>query len=884
MPSKVDIGVCKGLTSKLQVVAPGDELSNLRQRSQQPTSGMGNCAEVSSQHGALIYASEPLREEIQRIQETQAQEIIELSKKHQVDLTAAQAKTDEVESRYQEAMRRLEGAVNAHSSMSHESDLALAAEREIGAAAKSMSEGLDLENSRLRTVQIDQRKWLADVQQRLDEQADLLEKKEDTIMEKDRQIVELQSEMQEFRTGQVSQLEEVERTSLDRLQQLEDELSEARDDLSQSRSLHHSVLASHEEELVSKDEEIKGLVQVVEGYQSQMQSIHEQKEREVHEAKLDLIEEHEKVVSDLHRQHSADVADVEFSNGRNLQALQAKHEKALESARGNHASKVTTLDKSLQDSVVKNEMIKQEISLGKAIIDKLEVEVASLKHEKAELGDTSKQASDEVMGLRKTLETLGHDAEDKERQCAAAVKKLEAELAETTKALEERIAEKDTWLKRHVEEIDSLHSLHAVNLKALESESRDALLEIQKSHDKLIAQSIQSEKEYGEELGALKSEHTETLEQRAKDLEHLITTHATETRDKLDQIERTHQEEIKALIQSTDQKYESLFKEMNTATEQLQQHKDSRDVQAERCEELVKAVESLKSELATSQDELNHATSEIARLTTETEEARKTLQDTTETDHLRYEMFELTRHHAAELARMQDTLDVENEKRAKERKQGAEVRDRLVSETEKLTGDLSAVKLEADKYRMELDVAKTDLQEEVKKNDASRRSIELIEASHQKTTDDLKEARAAIEKVKSEIFQRRDEEESSNINQELEALQIAADAEREQNTKLREQIREASVTAERQAMKLREVEAALKVTSAELVEMRTIRPKGTEFSASPVAKSGLRASRQAILEIEAVGDKTDVVHVEEDEENLGPTISGHVRSHFSLMS
>ena len=874
MPNKICIGVFRGLTSKLQVVAPSDEISDMRRRLREATSGIGNGAEGASRQSTSTDIPALLQEEIERLRETQALNISKTSESHRIDLAAMEAERDATETRYQETANRLESEANAHALKLQTLELDLVAERKKNTAAALMLEELEFKNSALQTLQLDQRQCIIDIQERLDQQADLLEQKEDMILEKDREIAELQFEMQELHTEQACQLEEIEKTSLDRRNQLEDELSVLRADLSQLESSHQSAITSHKNELVSKDEEVKGLAQVIEGLQTQMQSIHEQKEREINETKLSLIEEHEKVVSDLHKQHRDETADLQLSNQQKLQALRAEHENSLESARENYASKVEKLDELLQDLDVKNEMMEQEISNGKALIEKLEVHVTSLKHEKAEVSDALKHASDEVMGLRKTLETLGHDAEDKDRQYAAAVKKLEEELAETTKALEERISERDTTLKRHVEEIDSLHSLHAANLKAMESESRDALLELQKNHDKLSAQSMQTERDYREELGALKSEHSETLEKRAKDLEDLITTHATETRDKLDQIERTHQEEIKALIQNTDQKYESLCKEMNIATEQLQQHEDSRGIQAERCEELVKAVESLKAELATSQDELSHANSEITKLTTEIEEARKTLQDTTETDHLRYEMFELTRQHAAEIAQMQETLEVENEKRAKERKQGAEVRDRLVGETEKLTQDLSAAKSEADKYRMDLHVAKVELQEEITKNEANCQSIELLKARNQEATDDLKVARADIEKLKSVLLQDRDEGESSHINQELEALQMAADAERAQNAKLREQIQGATVAAERQATRLREVECALKVTSRELVEAQTIRPKGSEFSASPAPKSGLRSSRWAIPD---VVDQVDVEGVEDDE-NLGHTISGNVRS------
>lgn len=881
-----------------------DEISDLRRRLQQATSSAENAAKVSSQHHASIDTQGPLQEEIQRLREMQALKINELSENHQSDLAAAQAERDEAESRYQEeyarlrahqadaialavsecsaeAANKLESEVNAYTLKLQTLELDLGAERESNTLAASMSEELKLEVSRLRNELSQERRTLADMERSLVGHDDLLGEKENTISEKGREILDLHLEMQEQHTDHARQLEEVKRISMDRHKHLEDELSMVRNDLSLLELSHQSIIASHDSEIVSKDEEIKGLAQVIEGFQTQLQSIHEQKEREVNETKLELIEEHEKVVSDLHRKHRDEIAEMELSNKRKLQALLAEHENALGSARDNYAINARRMDELLQSSEIKNETIQYEVFNGKAIVEKLEMQVASLKHEKAELDDTFKQASDEITGLKKTLETLGCDAEDKDRQYAAAVKKLEEELAETTKALEEGRTERETTLKRHVEEIDSLISLHAVDMKALESESRDTLLELQKNHDKLIAQSIQTEREYGEELGALKSEHAETLEKRAKDLENLITTHATETRDKLDQIERTHQEEIRALVQSTDQKYESLCQEVNTANEQLQKHRDSRDkelVQAERCEELAKLVDSLKSELAKSQVELSQANNEIARLTTEVEEARKTLQDTTESDQLRYEMFELTRQHAAEIARVQETVSVENEKRAKERKQGAEVRDRLVSETEKLTNDLSAAKLEAEKYRMDLHLAKAETQEEVQKNDANCQSIELHKAAHQKAADDLKVAQAEIEKLKSSMSQH-GREELSNVNQELEALQIAADSERETNTKLRDEIREASVTAERQASRLRELESALKVTTAELVEAQTVRPNGSEYSASPAPKSGLRSSRWAIP------DAADQIDGEygEDDEHLGSTIYGNVRFRLVLL-
>ena len=871
MSNKDNIRVLNKLMSKLQVSALNDEISDLRRRLQQVTSSIESTTEVPFQHSALTDIQAPLQEEVQRLRETQAQ---------------AQAERDEAESRYQEeyarltrdqadaialavsecsaeAGNKLESKVNAYTLKLQRLELDLAAERKSSAAAASMSQQLQLEVSRLHDVLSAQRQRVVDTQRRLDEHADFLVEKEDIISGKEREILDLHLEMQELRTKQASQLENFERTSLDKCNHLEEELSMVHNALSQSEFSHQSVVDSYEKEILSKDEEIKGLAQVIEGFQTQMQDMHEQKEREVNDTKLGLIEEHEKVVSDLYRKHSDEIAAIALSNEQRLHALRAEHENALRSA-----------DELLHTSEIRNETIEHEASNGKALVEKLEVRVASLEDEKVELGDAFRHASDEITGLRKTLETLGYDAEDKDRQYTAAVKKLEEELAKTTKALEERSTERETTLKRHVEELDSLNRVHVLNLKSLESERLASLRELQKANEDLIAQSIQAAREHEERL-ALNSEHEKTLEKRAHDLEHLMTTNAMEAQDELEHIERAHQEEMRALVQRKDQEYKSLSQTLKVANELVQQPNDSRDglVQPEQCEESTELVEPLKSALATSQVELRQANTEIARLTIEVEEARKTLQDTTELDQLRYEMFELTRQHAAELDRVQETVAVENEKRAKERKQGAEVRDRLVSETERLTNDLSGAKLEAEKYRMDLHMAKAETLEAVKKNDANYQAVELHKAGHQKAADDLKVARAEIQTLKSALSQR-EKEAPFNASQELEALQLAADTERETNAKLRDQIREAAAAAERQARRLQEVQSALKVTTAELVEAQTVRPNAGEYSASPAPKSGLRSSRWPI------SDGTEQIDGErgEDDEHLGSTISGNVRS------
>lgn len=857
------------------------------------------------QVSTLVSAQGHCKEEIQRLREAQAREMDQVSKSHQIELAAARTETVEAEARYQkeiarathdraeaisravserstQAMNKLKSEVNTYALKIQGLELDLAAEIEKNAISASAFEDFQLEITKLQNLLFEQRRALADAEIKLDQHIDILKDKDNVVSEKDRHILDLQSELQELHTNQAWQLEEVERVSQHRCKSFESELSAVRDKVSELELSHESLIYSHEREASDKDKEIKGLAQVIEEFQAQMQELHEQNERAIDETKLDLIEEHEKVVHEMHKKNCNDAADLKLSNQQKLQALRTEHENALESARADYAEDLKKLDELLEVSEGRKELAELAIAEGKMTIEALEAQVASLKLENDErmagkslLGDTSKHASDGTAALQKPIETLRDDTEDKDKQYAAAIRKIEGDLAGATKALEERKGEMDLTVRRHAEEMNSLATLHAAELEAVTSESRDALRQLQKNHDDLLAKSNQTANEDGEVLETLKSAHAEALQKRASDLQHLQTTHAEETRDKLDQVKRAHQEEISALVEDHDLKYNSLHQELNTANEQLQQLRDFQDgtIQTHRCEELAEQVEVLKSEVANSQVELVQANTEVAKLMAELEVARRTLHDTTESDHLRYEMFELTQQHAAEISRIQDAVALENEKRGKERKQGAEVRDRLVSETAKLTNELSVAKSEAEKNLMDLHVSMAETHEAVKHNAANCQALELYKAGHLKALDELKLAQAEIERLKRARSQAR-KRSSSVTPQELEALQMAADAEREQNAKLREKIQEAHVAAERQATKLREVECALKVTTAELVEMQTVRPNGSEYSASPAPKSGLRSSRWAVT---VAADQTDNERREEDE-NLGFAIEGNVGS------
>lgn len=81
---------------------------------------------------------------------------------------------------------------------------------------------------------------------------------------------------------------------------------------------------------------------------------------------------------------------------------------------------------------------------------------------------------------------------------------------------------------------------------------------------------------------------------------------------------------------------------------------------------------------------------------------------------------------------------------------------------------------------------------------------------------------------------------SEGADQELAKLRADVQAAKQEKANMAGTLEKAK---ESHKMQVRELESALKVTTAELVELRTKRPNGSSYSGSPIPKSGLRPSR-----------------------------------------
>lgn len=107
------------------------------------------------------------------------------------------------------------------------------------------------------------------------------------------------------------------------------------------------------------------------------------------------------------------------------------------------------------------------------------------------------------------------------------------------------------------------------------------------------------------------------------------------------------------------------------------------------------------------------------------------------------------------------------------------------------------------------------------------------------------------------------------IERKLVKLCVEVEKAKEAKTELENQLEKAQAESEKHKTRIRELDSALKVTTAELVELRTERPNGSNYSGSPVSKAGLRSSRWA--KEDHIGDG------HRDDSLVGEELSSHIQ-------
>ncbi|MCJ1282378.1 hypothetical protein MMC26_001701 [Xylographa opegraphella] len=810
----------------------------------------------------------------------------------------------------------------------------------------------------------------------LKEKDELIEMKEGDTLTMQRELEQLvithnhELEDAEATTSQhVVELQRVEQESRQQIRKLEADLATTMDERQNieltTRSEIYSmgqVIESLQDELQilkeRKDREIDALkVRLIQEHDETMTKVHSEHELALQAAKDDLNQrsrsaasdhneelqrlrtdlekvkqEHNEALSALSASKSKLQRDLENVSAQSSSNAEAKTllEKALEDASGEISSLKKVLETFDKDSQGKEEQhasiiskMKEDLEHTARALQEKSSESSNLteKH-RAELESVRKNHADEVEAmkaesvrkadgalkdLQEKYDLLKRDLQQAQDNSEASLNRLKAEHTEMSRKMTES----------HNHELEELKQSHESYIQqARDTVETAAAQEVEKAAEKHRESINDLSRQHGENLTAIREGHQKVL----SDLQEQVLQHRKDLANAENELQSSRELHSSIERETRDEHFKEL-EELQSQITITERDVAQSQLALEKLQEEKVHIEAVNSQQSIELEDLRNLLAEdketIEKLIAVSEEADRMRSDASEALALKEELESLRRSHELELTKLQETMSIEAEKREKERKQGAEVRDRLVgqlAELEKFRTDFPAAKDLAQEHLHAAEVARQEAQDAHNKLSAAIKEHEnqqtvmsakldtnlaLVQdletrqkdltAEHEKALLAAKEhedrhqnALAELEKVRAEMTTAKNRRLSqtavgSEIMQELDALQIIADKERDKNDRLKKQIAEISRTAEAHATRVREMEAALKVTTAELTEMKTKRSDGKEFAATPVSKKGLRTSRWPA---DSNDDGFVEVEREAEAEELGSSIEGTVGPPF----
>ncbi|KAA6413363.1 MAG: hypothetical protein FRX48_03109 [Lasallia pustulata] len=536
-----------------------------------------------------------------------------------------------------------------------------------------------------------------------------------------------------------------------------------------------------------------------------------------------------------------------------------QHASVIKKLKDEAAVLAKTLD---QTNAEGNSAEEMHVSALQALIDSHSKEIEELKKASDQKHD------DSIRALQSQHDKLRSTFQKTEEQYNAELKKLKAQHSE---ALGKLKTDHSKALEKHTQILDGVKVTHIKELEelkvALDREHKSTIQQLQIQQTKLEQALSEAKEQHPAALEKLKAEHSKALEKHSATLDEVNNAHSKEVEelrlrlereytqfkreveascaDKASEAERKHLRDLEALREGHEQKYTELQQELEdgrirSTSEMHTAHEAALSDLRLKIKQQKEALAQAKGELQVAQDRTKDSQGHEALLT-----------------ELKIEL--------EQAASVKKELESALQHVTQERDELIPV----VEELENLKRDLPNAKAEAEQHREAVEAAKLEIKELHEKLAAANSEAEEHKANHQKTSVELSVLQTEIANTNVAASEAT-EAEAYKIKQDLETLQGAADAERVQNTKLKTLLRKAEEAAEQHTTRIREVEAALKVTTAELTEMQTKRAEGCEFVSSPSSKGGLRLSRWPAGSPTENGEKKEGAEGEE----LGPHIEG----------
>ena len=652
-------------------------------------------------------------------------------------------------------------------------------------------------------------------------------------------------------------------------------------------------------------------------HESDINKVREGSLQEISRAKIDhqseieqLQQEHQKfrsenkaTLSELRRskdemQNILDVLETERDAAR---ASKEELENSFRDASNDVSSLKTELE-TLKNS--SKESDQQHASDIRRIQDELERTVELLKEENSFSTDGHAK---EIQALRdahaKEVEALDADHTEKNDQAMRKLQTKYDDLLQVWKQSEESNPRALDALKTdHLNAIEKAQILHVESIQAVKKELESKHSQEKWKHDIESAQNAASvEERHHREIEDIKQKHEASVSAAENAHEGELS-------------------ELRAQILQSGKDLADKDRELQAAPSvQSTSHQDARDARDLQIQELQNQLTESRSDTTITKAELNALRQErldietlkdqhsaeakriqslqtqdkarIEELLAEIENISSKKLEDSEVDSLRQEISELKYRHTIEIAKFQSTLDIEVERREKEEAANAETQKRLVTELEDLEQtrkDLRSAKQEADHHREKLEIAEREVQTLQLNLEEASSTCQDKENQQRNVLAQVEELQAEVAALKNNVSDSEglnrpmsshsEEVDSSQTahteSQDVDQLKKQLEAERENTEKLKEKLADALADVQKQAIKKRELEAALKVTTAQLTEEQTKRGDGRTFTSSPTPRTPLRTSRWPSTD--ETQDGSDGGNGEQEGEDLGSHIQGTV--------
>ncbi|KAL8975036.1 MAG: hypothetical protein Q9197_000732 [Variospora fuerteventurae] len=475
---------------------------------------------------------------------------------------------------------------------------------------------------------------------------------------------------------------------------------------------------------------------------------------------------------------------------------------------------------------------KREIHQNRRLVEELQYDQTQLIKDRDTAFSTVQLAVQELQGEIDELEASKQHEEQYSRQVIWSIDGIrqsqdrkESEFSQQRSDTEflERQNQEDEYDLERLRRITSVLQNKLSEVKASRGRELDHQQQaIEALQDKIRQGHEMQERELHDVKQSLTQEHEEAISELRLELDHALAKKPAEVRQQDDERQSADHaiEQLRDTYQAEIEQLRATLASVRTSNTELRRSSDNNEERHE------KEESRLKTELTRSMDQVSGLRSEVQKVNQQFTDLEKELSATQSVVQSNEEMLAQRSDQVASLNQQLTTSH--NEKLT------------LIESTWHVEAELDATKTLLHELREEKQQLSSDREFELESTRSLRSELEYRCFKAEDAHDDL-ELRNVMLQTQVTSLVADGSERRQEIADLTHAVAVVKEGEQERDSELK------TVKAESEKLqtRVRELESALKVTTAELVELRTARPSGSSVSGSPIPQVGLRLSRWA---------------------------------------